>query len=306
MPEAERIASVKVFDNDLEGSCGLHHIRKAHPEVFVRGGIMERGNYSAAAGFGSEKGKQGIYATFSAFLEMCISEITMARLNYSNVLAHFSHSGVDDMADNTCHFGINSLFADGGLKPSHAEDTTRLYFPADQHQFAACVKKIYGDPGLRFLFSNRAPVPDLLDDAGKSLYKDQSFESGKDYVVREAASGQGYVVSFGETVYRALDAVLTLKDEGKQVGLVNKPTLNVVDAAMMKKLAAAPWVLVAEGFNVKTGLGSRFGSYLLQAGFKGKYNHIGVHTEGSGGLWQQMGYQGLDPASILKSIKELL
>ena len=64
---------------------------------------------------------------------------------------------------------------------------------------------------------------------------------------------------------------------------------------MMKKLAAAPWVLVAEGWNVKTGLGSRFGSYLLQAGFKGKYNHIGTHKEGCGGLWQQMGYQGLDP-----------
>src|SRR5277367_3217877 len=139
MTEAQRLESVRVFDNDLEGSCGLHHIRKAHPEIFVRGGIMERGNFSAAAGFGSTKGKQGIFATFSAFLEMCISEITMARLNFYNVLAHFSHSGVDDMADNTCHFGINGMFADGGVKPGHGEDTTRLYFPADQHQFAACV-----------------------------------------------------------------------------------------------------------------------------------------------------------------------
>jgi len=96
MSPEQRLASVRVFDNDLEGSCGLHHIRKKHPSVFVRGGIMERGNYSAAAGFGSFPGKQGIFATFSAFLEMCISEITMARLNYANVLAHFSHSGVDE------------------------------------------------------------------------------------------------------------------------------------------------------------------------------------------------------------------
>lgn len=51
-----------------------------------------------------------------------------------------------------------------------------------------------------------------------------------------------------------------------QVGLINKPTLNVVDPAMMKTLAAAPFVLVVEAWNVKTGLGSRFGSYLLQAG----------------------------------------
>ena len=73
----------------------------------------------------------------------------------------------------------------------------------------------------------------------------------------------------------------------------------------MKKLATAPFVLVAESWNVKTGLGSRFGSYLLQAGFKGRYDHIGTHKEGSGGLWQQMGYQGLDPAGIGKAIEAL-
>ena len=39
----------------------------------------------------------------------------MSRLNFSNVLAHFSHSGVDDMADNTCHFGLNNMFANNGL-----------------------------------------------------------------------------------------------------------------------------------------------------------------------------------------------
>ena len=306
MSEADRVANVRVFDNDLEGSCGTAHIRKAHPEVFVQGGIMERGNFSAASGFGSEKGKVGLFATFSAFLEMCISEITMARLNFSNVIAHFSHSGVDFMADNTCHFGINSFYADGGVKPGHGDDTTRLYFPADQYQFAACLKRIFPDPGLRFLFSNRASLPDLLDDAGQPLYKDKPFEPGKDYVVRDAGPGGGYVVAFGECVYRALDAVITLKEQGKTAGLINKPTLNVVDPEMMKRLAAAPWVLVVEGYNVKTGLGSRFGSYLLQYGFKGKYDHIGVHKEGSGGLWQQMGYQGLDPKGIGEAIAKLM
>jgi transketolase len=306
MSEAERLASVRVFDNDLEGSCGLHHIRKKHPEVFVRGGIMERGNYSAAAGFGASQGKQGIYGTFSAFLEMCVSEITMARLNFSNVLAHFSHSGVDDMADNTCHFGINSMFADGGVTPGHGDDTTRLYFPVDQHQFAACVKRIFNDPGLRFLFTTRAPVPDILGEDGKPLYQGKPFEPGKDHIVREAPAGGGYVVAVGEAVYRALDAVIRLAEQGVKVGLVNKSTVNVVDPDMMKRLAGGPFVLVAEGWNMKTGLGSRFGSYLLQAGFKGKYNHIGTHKEGAGGLWQQMGYQGLDSAGIAKALEALL
>jgi transketolase len=306
MSESERIASVKVFDNDLEGSCGLVHIRKKHPEVFVRGGIMERGNYSAAAGFGSVPGKQGIYGTFSAFLEMALSEITMARLNFSNVLAHYSHSGVDDMADNTCHFGINSMIADGGVTPVEGEDTTRLYFPVDQHQFAACIKRIFKDPGLRFVFTTRAPVPDILDSDGKPLYQGKPFEPGKDYIVREAPPGGGYIVAMGETVYRALDAVIGLQEKGVKVGLINKPTLNVVDGEMMKRLAGAAFVLVTEGWNVRTGLGSRFGSYLLKAGFKGRYDHIGTNREGSGGLWQQMGHQGLDPAGIARSVQALL
>lgn len=306
MTEAERLASVRVFDNDLEGSQGLHHVRKKHPEVFIRGGIMERGNYSAASGFGAVTGKQGIYATFSAFLEMCISEITMARLNFSNVLAHFSHSGVDDMADNTCHFGINSMFADGGVTPMHGADTTRLYFPADQHQFAACVKRIFKDPGLRFVFSTRAAVPDILGEDGKPLYQGKPFEPGKDYIVREAPAGGGYIVATGETVYRALDAVIGLQEQGVKVGLINKPTVNIVDPQMMRTLAGVPFVLVTEGWNARTGLGSRFGSYLLQAGFKGRYDHIGTNREGSGGLWQQMGHQGLDSAGIRKAVQSLL
>ena len=87
--ESERKEKVLCVDSDLEGSCGLKQIRQAYPDIFISGGIMERANFSAAAGFGMEKGKQGIFGTFSAFLEMCISEITMARLNYSNVLCHF-------------------------------------------------------------------------------------------------------------------------------------------------------------------------------------------------------------------------
>ena len=70
-----------VIDCDLEGSTGLASIHKKHPESFVSGGIMERGNFSAAAGFGAfGSDRVGVFSTFSAFLEMCVSEITMARL----------------------------------------------------------------------------------------------------------------------------------------------------------------------------------------------------------------------------------
>lgn len=302
MSEDDRKQSVMVVDCDLEGSCGLAQIREAHPEVFISGGIQERGNLSAAAGFGMEKGKQGIFATFSAFLEMCISEISMARLNYSNLLCHFSHAGIDDMADNTCHFGLNNMFADNGLDDGYE---TRLYFPADGNQMKAVVKAIFNDPGLRFVFSTRSKVPLLLDGNGNELYGgDYTFTPGKDEVVREGSAG--YIVTFGDSIYRALDAVERLKQQGMDVGLINKTTLNVIDEDMMAKVGKAPFVLVTESFNRRTGLGSRFGSWLLERGYTPKFAYIGTHEEGCGGLWEQFPHQGIDPDGIMAKVKELV
>lgn len=302
MSEADRKANVVVIDSDLEGSCGLKKIHDAHPEVFIPSGIMERGNISAAAGFGMEKGKQGIFATFAAFLEMCISEITMARLNYSNLLCHFSHSGIDDMADNTCHFGINNFFADNGLDDGY---DTKLYFPADAHQMRACVEAVFSDPGLRFIFSTRSKTPMILGSDGKDLYGEgYTFVPGKDEVVREGKAG--YIVAFGDSLYRALDAIERLKQEGIEVGLINKPTLNVVDEETIAKIGKSPFVLVVEAFNRKTGLGSRFGSWLLERGLTPKYAYLGTHEEGCGGLWEQYPHQGIDPDGIISKVKQLI
>ncbi|MBE9077267.1 transketolase [Romeria aff. gracilis LEGE 07310] len=302
MSERDRKNKVLVVDNDLEGSCGLKQIHDAFPEIFISGGIQERGNLSAAAGFGMEEGKQGVYATFSAFLEMSISEITMARLNKVNLLCHFSHSGIDDMADNTCHFGINNMFADGGLDDSYPNS---LYFPADANQMRACVKAVFNDPGLRFIFSTRSKVPMVLDESGNEMFGgDYTFTPGKDEVIREGKAG--YIVSFGSALYRAIDAVERLKQEGIEVGLINKSTLNAVDEDSMAKVGAAPFVLVVEEFNRRTGLGSRFGSLLLERGLTPKYAHLGTHEEGSGGLWEQFPHQGLDPESIMKKVKQLM
>ena len=208
------------------------------------------------------------------------------------------------MADNTCHFGLNNFFADNGLE--HDEHPTRLYFPADGGQMRACVRRVFDDPGLRFVFSNRSKLPVILDAEGRELFGDgYEFEPGRDEVVRDASPSGGFVVSFGDTLYRALDAVERLRAEGVDVGLINKPTLNVVDEKTIEKIGASKWVLVAESLNQRTGLGSRFGTWLLQRGFHPRYDHVGTNREGSGGLWEQMGHQGLDSDQLTAKIRAM-
>ncbi|KAJ9461923.1 putative transketolase C-terminal section [Diplonema papillatum] len=303
MSKDDRVANVMAIDSDLGSSTGLQKIQKAYPEVYCHSGIMERGNFSAAAGFGMTKGKQGIFSTFGAFLEMIISEITMARLNKANVLCHFSHCGVDDMADNTCHFGVNQLFADNGLE--EIDHHTSLFFPSDTNQVDNLLRTVFPMPGLRFVFTTRSKTATILKEDGTPFFASPyKFQVGKDDLIREGK--QGYIMSFGDALYRCLDAVEALKKEGIDVGLVCKTTLNVVDEEMIQKVGKAPFLLIVEPLNVKTGLGSKFGTYLLKRGLHPKFDVIGTHKEGEGGLWEHAYTQGYDSTSVQKAVKKML
>lgn len=293
-----------IISSDLGGSCGLNTIGKRHPELYRLGGVMERNSFATASGFGSQKGYQGIMGTFSVFSEMVISEISMARLNNANVIAHFSHAGIDEIVDNTCHFGINVFFTDNGFSE---DDSTRLFFPADAYQMKAVLEKVFHDPGLRFVFSTRSGVPGILNEEGSNIFGQENnynFEPGKDEIIREGSAG--YVISYGEMLYRALDAVETLRKKDIDVGLVNKPTLNIIDEDMIRKVGQTPFVLVAESQNIKTGLGSRYGSWLLDRGYSPVYSYLGTVRQGEGGLAEQIPYQGLDSHQIAEKVEQLI
>jgi len=116
------------------------------------------------------------------------------------------------------------MFADNGLSDVHSF----LYFPADAAQMVAIVQRVFFERGLRFIFSTRSKVPWILKENGTRFFdSDYNFVPGKDDVIVEGKAG--YVVSFGEMLYRSWDAVLRCRQEGLDVGLINKPCLNVVD-----------------------------------------------------------------------------
>lgn len=161
------------------------------------------------------------------------------------------------------------------------------------------------------MFTTRSKTGLILKDDGSEMFGEgYSFVPGKDEVIREGTAG--YIVTFGDALYRCMDAVVALKEEGIDIGLINKPTLNVVDEEMMEKIAAAPLCLVVECLGVKTGLGSRFGTYLLgtkhaqSGGVVAKFAQAATHHEGGGGLWEQAYHQGWDSDSIQAKIKSMV
>jgi transketolase C-terminal domain/subunit len=169
----------------------------------------------------------------------------------------------------------------------------------------AVVRRVWGDAGLRFVFSTRSETPEILGQDGKPQFAGSySFEPGHDEIIREGKLG--YVVSYGEMLYRALDAVERLREGGLDVGLINKSTLNVVDEAAIKRAGESGFVLVVESQNVKTGLGARYGTWLLERRLAPRYAHIGTHRLGDGGLWEHVEHQGLGCDAIAAKVRTLL
>jgi transketolase C-terminal domain/subunit len=116
--------------------------------------------------------------------------------------------------------------------------------------------------GLRFIFSTRSALPFILKEDGSKFYDESYvFQSDKDEIIRTGKAG--YIVSYGDELYRSLDAVERLKKEGLDVGLINKVTMNVVDEEVIKTVGQSGFVLVVETLNKKTGLGSKVSLTLL-------------------------------------------
>jgi len=117
----------------------------------------------------------------------------------------------------------------------------------------AVIRRVFFEKGMRFVFSTRSKVPWILKQDGSKFYDDEyEFVPGKDEVIVEGKAG--YVVAFGDMLYRSYDAVLRCRQEGLDVGLINKPTLNIVDEDALRKVGTSPFVLVVESLNQKTGV----------------------------------------------------
>ena len=154
-----------------------------------------------------------------------------------------------------------------------------------------------------YLFQPRGG-PDLLGENDELRFGEgYRFEIGRDDLLHEGSDG--YILSYGESLYRCLNVVDQLRAEGVSVGLVNKSTLNVPDEASLARLGRAPFVLVVETQNQRTGLGIRVGTWLLDRGYSPRYAHLGTHRAGCGGLAEQVPHQGLDEAGILTAVRRL-
>jgi len=99
---------------------------------------------------------------------------------------------------------------------------------------------------------------------GRALLRGaHEFVPRKDDVIIDGTDG--FVISLGEMLYKSYAAVLCERKAGMNIGLVNKPTLNLVDEQVLRKIGTTKFVLVVDSQNENTGIGSKMGTWLSQS-----------------------------------------
>ena len=155
------------------------------------------------------------------------------------------------------------------------------------------------------LFSNRSKTPLILNSDGESFYGEgYEFTPGVDEIIRDGDAG--WIVSYGDMLHRCLHVVEEYRENGVNIGLINKPSLSSVDEDTMEKIGKSPFGLVVEILNSRTGLGVRFGTWLLERGFAPNYDYMGTTRPGNCGQEEQILHQGLGIDGLREKLSSFL
>ena len=290
---ADEFPDFVVLDADIAGGTGMHHVRDRLPERFYQFGIAEQ-NMMAAAGGMASVGLVPIVTTFAVF---CLRAVEQARLSiaYSqrNVKIAASHPGLDVGPDG----GSAQCFED--LAAYRAIPGMTVVSPADPVEMRLAARAVLEHVGPVYLRTGRSPARRLFGD-------DHVFELGRGQVLRDG--GDVTLVACGVEVARALDAAEELAREGTSARVVNMPTIQPVDEALLARCAAETGAVVtAEDHSVRGGLGSAVAEALART-HPAPMEFVGLADEfGCSGEPEQLAaHYGIDAAGIAAAARRVI
>ncbi len=291
---------VVVFDCDLATSVKTDLFEKEFPERFFQLGVQEHNAATIAGAISTDR----IVSFFSDFGVFGVDEtFNQARLNdqnYTNLKLVCTHIGLDVGEDGKTHQCIDYI---GVLRNLFG---FKLIIPADPNQTDRVIRYIAGKPGNWFVGMGRSKVPVVTTTDGLVYFDEKyRFEYGKADVLREGKDG--YIITMGCMVPRALQAVALLEGKGLKVGVINMSCPLAVDSEILQKTIASGLIVTMEDHHIDTGLGTTVGLYLLENKYTGIFHKLGVTEYGSSGepdyLFKK---EGMDPQSVVKIISCLL
>ena len=245
----EENPNVVVVGADTTDSLKTRPFGKKFPNRFFNVGIAEANLVSIAAGLANE-GKIPFASTYAIFLPgRCVDQIRNAIAYPSrngkkglNVKMVVSHGGLSVGADGGSHQQIEDIAI------MRVIPNVNVLIPADTVSVSKLTKIISQVHGPFYMRMARSKTPLIHSES-------QEFEIGKGIVLRDGSDCT--IAACGITVQMALDAAVSLKQEGISCRVLDMFSIKPIDSSLIEKAARETGgIVTCEEHNVLAGFGS--------------------------------------------------
>ena len=236
---------------DLTGSLKMGDFKDAHPDRFFQVGIAEANMISMAAGM-TIGGKIPFTGTFANFSTGRVYDQIRQSVAYSekNVKICASHAGLTLGEDGATH----QILEDIGMMKMLPNMT--VICPADYEQTRQATLAIADMQGPVYLRFGRPKLPVFYKaHAPFEIGKAQTLMSGDDITI----------IATGYMVWEAIQAGLTLRDQGINADVINMHTIKPLDSkAIIDSAKRTGLVVTAEEHQRWGGLGGSVAQVLAE------------------------------------------
>ncbi len=288
---------VVAVDADLTGSTTTAKFAAAKPEYADRlfnCGIAEQNMTDVAAGL-ALTGHIAYTGSFAVFGTGRAYDQIRNTICYSNLNVKIAptHAGISVGPDGGSHQMLEDISLMRGLP------NMRVLVPADHAAARSAIMLAARNDGPFYVRLGRASVPAVYAEGAE-------LEVGKAYVLREGADVT--IVACGIEVNEALKAAEELASQGIEAEVIDAFSLKPLDGeTILASAKKTGRVVVAEEHSVHGGLCSAVAELLVQqhpvpCRFVAVQDRFGK----SGELGELLPYFGLDAASIVKAVGEVV
>jgi transketolase len=289
----KRKEDIVVLDADLSGSTRTSFFAKEFPERFFNFGVAEQNMMATAAGLAS-CGKIVFVSTFAMFATGRAWDQVRNTICYNNfnVKIVASHAGITVGEDGSSHQALEDI-ALMRIIPN-----MKIIVPCDAPQTHDAIIAAVNNPGPFYIRLGRSKFP--------TIEEKKKFEFGKAEIIREGSDVT--LVACGLMVKSAIDASISLAEEGIKAGVINLHTIKPFDCdTIIKATGRTHRIVVCEEHSITAGLAccideALSGDCSVRSARVGIKNQFGQ----SGSPKELLEKYGLTSQEIVKVVRSLL
>jgi transketolase len=283
---------VVAVDGDTKNSTYADKFFKKFPGRSTEGYIAEQNMVGVATGMGA-RGKVPFASTFATFFSRTFDQIRVAGISQSNLKLAGSHVGISIGEDGPSQMGLEDLAMMRAIAGSV------VLYPSDAVAAEKMVEQMAQTKGICYLRTSRPKTPVIYNN-------DEQFPVGGAKVLRQSDGDKATVVAAGVTLFEALKAADTLKNEGIGITVIDAYSIKPLgkDAILAAAQKTNHTVITVEDHYTEGGLGDAVAGELSRDGVK--VHKLAVASlPRSGKAEELLAHFGIDAAAIVKQVKAL-